>query len=73
MMCSTGVTLADAVNHAKLVKSLTCKLCGQEVAGLVEKVYMLRRKGCCPSCDSSSEELEGHMDGLRSEIEDILR
>ena len=47
------LTLPEAVNHAKQIQSLNCKICHCEITKLYEIVFALRHNGFCQSCESS--------------------
>lgn len=49
----TGLTLTEAIEHSKLIKTLECKMCGAIMSdsyNRVEMVNAIRGDGYCASC-----------------------
>jgi rubrerythrin len=48
------LTLKEAIDHAKLIKSLSCKVCGEKFSidqSLINLVAAIRNDGYCPYCN----------------------
>lgn len=44
------LSLEEAVNHAKLVPELRCKICERKFQDLLSKVFIIRQNHYCPIC-----------------------
>lgn len=44
------LTLIEAVNHAKQIKKLDCKICGKTIENSIELIAAIRNNGHCSYC-----------------------
>lgn len=44
------LNLKEAVDHAKYVPELSCKICGRSYQDLLSKVFIIRQNHHCPVC-----------------------